>query len=75
MADQPDELAGIRWPHSGHTGALNVAAYCATMGIISAGQRNNGQVADMPVELYGSVSVVTGGSGWTAARIGAGGSG
>ena len=54
MSDQPDGLDHLRWPHSGRTGALNVAASCETMNTIPAGQRGRGQVADVPVDLYGS---------------------
>jgi hypothetical protein len=45
------------------------------MNVIDTGKRSNEQVVDAAADLYGSVSVVTGGSGWIAARIGVGGSG
>jgi hypothetical protein len=40
-----------------------------------AGQQASAQVAGARGTVYGSVSVVPGGSGWTAARIGVGGLG
>jgi hypothetical protein len=43
-----------RWPHSGHTEALNAAACCASMIGILPGQSSNGQIASTGVDLYGS---------------------
>ena len=42
------------WPLFGRTRTLNVAAYCAPMSSILAGQRSNGQVADARDTVYGS---------------------
>ena len=54
MRDQANELTDLMWPHSGHTRALNAAAYYATMNTVSAGQCGKGQVANAAVDLYGS---------------------
>jgi hypothetical protein len=47
-------VTGLPWPHFGRTATLNAAAQCAPVSRISAAQRRNEQVADAPVDLYGS---------------------
>src|SRR5260221_996925 len=49
-ADRPEVVTRPCWPHLGRTVALNVAAYCASVSSISAGQRRNEQVVDALVE-------------------------
>jgi hypothetical protein len=50
------------WPYFGLTTTLKVAAHCASLTSISAGQRRNGQVVDAAVDLYGSDAQGTTGS-------------
>jgi hypothetical protein len=42
------------WPHSGRPTALNAATYRVTLNSIAPVQRTYGQVAEVPVYLYGS---------------------
>jgi hypothetical protein len=42
------------WPHFGLAKTLNVAAHCAVMNNIPAGQRVYGLVVDVSETLYGS---------------------
>ena len=65
----------VCWPDFGLTVTPNADNYCALLSNIPAGQRLKSLAMIVPVYLYGSVSVVPGGSGWTAARIGVGDTG
>ena len=47
-------VAQLPWPHFGRTRTLNAAIYCAPVSSISAGQRGNGQVAEVRDTVYGS---------------------
>jgi hypothetical protein len=48
------ERVRSRWPPIGRQTTLNVAIYCAPVSRVSAGQRQNGQVADARDTVYGS---------------------
>jgi hypothetical protein len=53
-ADSFRSIARHGWPYFGLTTTLKVAAHCASLTSISAGQRPNRQVVDATVDLYGS---------------------
>jgi hypothetical protein len=65
------DSAGRIWPDNGaqRCHLPRIAEHHLTI------QRAYGLVGEVPVYLYGSVSVVPGGSGWGAVRIGVGDSG
>ena len=48
------EVVRRRWPLFGRQTTLNVAAYCAPVSSISAGQQRNEQVVDARDTVYGS---------------------
>ena len=52
--DRLGEVTQPRWPLFGRTRTLNGAAQCASLSSISAGQRQNEQVAGARGTVYGS---------------------